>query len=311
MLEADLADSEGGSMHGKFVLKPFGDMAGGLPSELSAREAEILALVSERPRPIRKIAVSSAAQRALAALKRRGLVQTGGFTPSDAAHVLGLQHNWPGPAARIAAKLLVRSIDMKAGDEARTDDFCRQVWSETVRRTARVILDTAFGKSFGEHELVDSVCSGRGELGLVKVSLAPVVPVVAVGGPVKVYYEEVGRRLSSEVVFPPFFEVANAVGAASGVIAQSVVVVVEGNGSGTFRVHGPAGVEIFASGSEALAAAERLAGQSASDAVVRLGGRNPQAKISMKKIYLPDSVDENGLLEASVRAEAIGRPETS
>ena len=56
-------------------------------------------MVDERPKPMRKIAVSSAAQRALASLKRKGLVQTGGFTPSDAAHVLGLQDNWPGPAA--------------------------------------------------------------------------------------------------------------------------------------------------------------------------------------------------------------------
>ena len=38
----------------------------------SPREAEILALVGERPQPMRKIAVSSAAQRALASLKRKG-----------------------------------------------------------------------------------------------------------------------------------------------------------------------------------------------------------------------------------------------
>ncbi len=99
MLEADLADTEGGSLHGKFVLKPFG-AANAPTAEVSAREAEILALVDERPRSIRKIAVSSAAQRALASLKRKGLVQTGGFTPSDAAHVLGLQDNWPGPRRR-------------------------------------------------------------------------------------------------------------------------------------------------------------------------------------------------------------------
>ena len=89
MLEADLADSDGGSMHGRFVLKPFG-ASGALTAEVNPREAEILALVTDRPQPIRKIAVSSAAQRALASLKRKGLVQTGGFTPSDAAHVLRL-----------------------------------------------------------------------------------------------------------------------------------------------------------------------------------------------------------------------------
>ena len=197
---------------------------GGTDCRSDAKEAELLALVGDRPVQIRKIAVSSAAQRALASLKRKGLVQTGGFTPSDAAHVLGLQDNWPGPAAELAAKLMVRFRDMKLGDDARVEDFCREVWSETVRRTAKVILDTAFGKTFGDHELVDAVSSGRGRLGLAKVSLSPAVPVVAVGGPVRVYYEEVGRRLGCEMIFPPFFDVANAVGAATGVVAQVVTV---------------------------------------------------------------------------------------
>ena len=311
MLEADLADTDGGSMHGKFVLRPFGATSSLLATEVSPREAEILALVGERPRSIRKIAVSSAAQRALASLKRKGLVQTGGFTPSDAAHVLGLQDNWPGPAAEIAARLMVRFRDMRMGDGPRVQAFCREVWSETVRRTAKVILDTAFGKSFGEHELVDAVCSGRGRLGLANVAMSPAVPVVAVGGPVRVYYEEVGKRLNCEMVFPPFFDVANAVGAATGVIAQVVTVTVEGDGSGLFRVHGLAGVEAYTSGAAALAAAEEGARHAALDAVTQMGAHDPQVQVSITKHHLPEAVDDNGLLEAVVRAEAVGRPQTA
>ena len=310
MLEADLADTDGGSMHGKFVLKPFGASAN-VTAELNRHEAEILALVDERPKSIRRVAVSSAAQRALASLKRKGLVQTGGFTPSDAAHVLGLQDNWPGPAAELAARLMARFRDMKLGDAARVEGFCREVWSETVRRTCRVILDTAFGKSFGGHELVDAVSSGRGHLGLAKVSLSPSIPVVAVGGPVRVYYEEVGRRLDCEMVFPPFFDVANAVGAATGVVAQTVTLTVEGDGSGLFRVLGAAGVQQFTSGSAALAAAEAQAREAALTAVAQLGAHDAQVQISVSKHHLPDAVDDNGLLEAIIRAEAIGRPETA
>ncbi|WP_373503064.1 hydantoinase/oxoprolinase family protein [Aestuariivirga sp.] len=310
MLEADLADTEGGSMHGKFVLKPFGASASH-SAEVNPREAEILAMVDERPRAIRKIAVSSAAQRALASLKRKGLVQTGGFTPSDAAHVLGLQDNWPGPAAELAAKLMVRFRDMKLGDAVRVEGFCREVWSETVRRTCRVILDTAFGKSFGDHDLVDAVSSGRGSLGLARVSLSPSVPVVAVGGPVRVYYEEVGKRLDCDMVFPPFFDVANAVGAATGVIAQVVTVTVEGDGNGLFRVHGISGVQQFTSGTAALAAAEQQARAAALEAVTQLGAHDPQVQVSVSKHHLPDAADDSGLLEAVIRAEAIGRPETA
>jgi N-methylhydantoinase A/oxoprolinase/acetone carboxylase beta subunit len=238
------------------------------------------------------------------------LVQTGGFTPSDAAHVLGLQDNWPGPGAMLAARLMARFRDMKLGDDARVEGFCREVWSETVRRTCRVILDTAFGKSFGDHELVDAVSSGRAALGLARVRLSPTIPVVAVGGPVRVYYGEVGERLDCEMVFPPFFDVANAVGAATGVVAQVSAVTVEGDGSGLFRVHGPDGVKPFTSGPAALEAAEALARQTALEAVRQLGAHDAQVQVTITKHHLPESRDDNGLLEAVVRAEAIGRPET-
>lgn len=308
ILEADLADTEGGSLHGKFVLRPFGALSNPQAAELNPREAEILAMVDERPRSMRRIAVSSAAQRALASLKRKGLVQTGGFTPSDAAHVLGLQDNWPGPAALIAARLMQRFRDMKLGDDERVQGFCREVWSETVRRTARVILDTAFAKSFGDHEIVDAVCAGRGHLNLARISLSPSVPVVAVGGPVKVYYEEVGRRLACEMVFPPYFDVANAVGAATGVIAQTVIVTVEGDGSGLFRVHGLSGTASFTDGARALAEAQAMARDAALTAVMQLGGDHPQVKVTVEKHFMPEATDDNGLLEAVIRAEAIGRP---
>jgi hypothetical protein len=143
------------------------------------------------------------------------------------------------------------------------------------------------------------------------VKLSPQIPVVAVGGPVRVYYGEVGRRLACEIVFPPFFDVANAVGAATGVVAQSVTVTVEGDGSGLFRVLGPGGVKSFASGEAALAAAEASARELAESAVRQLGADQPQVHVSISKSHLPDAVDDNGMLEAVVRAEAIGRPSTA
>ena len=307
LLEADLADTEGGSLHGRFVLKPFGSDAA-IKAELSPRETEVLALISERPRPMRKIAVSSAAQRAMSSLRRKGLVQIGAFTPSDAAHVLGLQDNWNDEGAKLAARLLVRFRDMRAADDQRTEDFCREVWSETVAKSCRVILDTAFGQSFANHPLVDTVCNGVGTLGLAQVRLSPSLPVVAVGGPVRVFYGEVGRRLQCEIVYPPFFDVANAVGAATGVIAHSVTVHVDGDGSGLFRVHGPAGVATFTNGGEALASARAQAENAARAGVRLLGAEHIQVEIAEDIHYLPGMSGDDGLLGAKITAEAIGRP---
>jgi N-methylhydantoinase A/oxoprolinase/acetone carboxylase beta subunit len=308
MLEADLADSDGGSLHGRFVLRPFGSDAA-LKAELTVRESEILALIGGRPKPMRKVAVSSAAQRAIASLRRKGLVQVGAFTPSDAAHALGMQENWNADGARLAARLLVRFRDMRAGDGPRVQDFCREVWSATVAKTCRVILDTAFGQSLAGHPLVDAVCNGAGSLGLAQVRLTPSLPVVAVGGPVKVFYGEVGKRLACDIVYPPYFDVANAAGAATGVISQSVTVNVEGDGSGLFRVHGPAGVATFPSGSAARAAAREQAETAARAAVAAMGAEHIQAELSEELHHLPDMPGDDGLLGARVTAEAIGRPQ--
>jgi N-methylhydantoinase A/oxoprolinase/acetone carboxylase beta subunit len=307
LLDADLADTDGGSLHGRFVLKPFGATAA-LKAELNAREAEILALVTDRPRAMRKIAVSSAAQRALSSLRRKGLVQVGAFTPSDAAHVLGLQENWNAAGARLAAKLLVRFRDMRAGDDERAENFCRDVWSETVAKTCRAILDTAFGQPLGGHPLVNAVCSGEGRLGLAAVRLTPLLPVVAVGGPARVFYGEVGNRLGCDIVHPPFYDVTNAVGAATGVVAQTVQVAVEGDGSGLFRVYGPSGVSAFTNGAAALAAARAAAEAAARQGIAALGAEQIQVEISEERHNLPDMPGEDGLLGAKIVAEAIGRP---
>lgn len=307
LLEADLADTDGGSLHGRFVLRPFGAVAG-LNAEVSPREAEILALVGERPVPMRKIAVSSAAQRAVASLKKKGLLQVGAFTPSDAAHVLKLQGNWDAKGAELAARLMVRFRDMRMGDAARVEAFCREVWDATVAASCRVILDTALGTPLKDNPLLEAVCSGQGALGLTQVRLSPSVPVVAVGGPVRVYYDEVARRLDCAVHYPPFFDVANAVGAATGVVAAVVDVEVDGDGSGLFRVHGPEGRQSFTSGLAALTAARSMAEKSSRARVAALGARDIQVRMSEEKHRLPDAVDDNGLLKALIRAEAIGRP---
>ncbi len=309
LLEADLADVDGGgSMHGRFVLLPFGARAGVPAAELTAREREVLLLVTERPQPLRRLATALSAQRAIASLKRKGLVQVSGFTPSDAAHVLGLQDNWSAPAARLAAQLGCRLREMKFPTPERTQQYAHDVWSETVRLSARTILDTAFGQHLREDKLIHAVCAGDGTLGLARITITPSVPVVAVGGPVRVYYGEVGRRLGCEVVFPEHCDVANAVGAATGVVAQTVTVRVDGDGSGLFMLHSTVGTKQFTDPAAAIEAATQLARASARDAAIAMGAADPEVKISLRKQLLPNALSDAGLLEAVVVAEAIGRP---
>lgn len=309
LLEADLADVDGGnSMQGRFVLLPFGARAGAPTGELTAREREVLLQVGERPQALRKLANTLAAQRAIGSLRRKGLIQLSGFTPSDAAHVLGLQTNWSGAAASLAGQLAARLRDMKFPTPERTEQFARDVWNETVRLTGRAILDTAMGMTPVDGTLVDAVCSGNAQVGLCAISLKPSVPVVAVGGPVKVYYPEVARRLGCDIVFPDYCDVANAVGAATGVVAQTVVVRVAGDGSGVFVLHSTVGTQQFRDPTEALVRATEMAREAARTAVMAMGASAPEVQLTVQKTMLPNATNDTGLLEAVITAEAIGRP---
>ncbi len=309
MLEADLADVDGGnSMQGRFVLLPFGARADAPTGELSPREREVLLQVSERPQALRKLAHSLSVQRAISSLRRKGLIQLSGFTPSDAAHVLGLQANWSREAAYLAGQLGARLREMKFPTPERTEQFAHDVWNETVRLTGLAILDTALGVKLSDQQLIDAVCSGNAQLGLATLSIKPSLPVVAVGGPVKVYYPEVARRLGCEIVFPEHCDVANAVGAAIGVVAQTVVVRVAGDGSGLFVLHSTLGTQQFSDPAEALRRATEMAREAARAAVLAMGAQAPEVKLSLQKTMLPNANSDTGLLEALITAEAIGRP---
>ena len=307
LLEADLAETTGGSMLGKFLVLPFGATGADSVHGLNAREAEILAQVSAQPVPLRKLATGAAANRAISALRKRGLIQYCSFTPSDAAHVLGLQDNWSRAGAEMAARLMIRFREMKLADAEILQTFCTSVWDLAVAASARVILQHCFGHTV-QGALVDAVCSGAGRLGRVAIGLSPQMPIVAVGGPVKIYYPEVGKRLSCDVVFAPHCDVANAIGAAAGLVACRAVAEVEGDGNGLFRVTGQGPVLTFASGSMALQKAQSLAEEAALAQALAQGSAQPKVKSRIEKHFLPEARDDDGLITAKVMAEARGVP---
>lgn len=308
LLKADLAETTGGSLLGKFLVLPFGARAKSAMQGLSVKEVEVLAQISESPLPLRRVATGSMGQRAVASLRKKGLIQLCAFSPSDAAHVLKLQDNWNTEAAVLAAKIVSRFSSMKAADEAQLDGFCRSVWEAAVQGTIRIILNAAFGEKL-EGPLVNAVARGQEALGQVTVKLMPRVPVVAVGGPVKVYYGEAGRRLGCEVVFAPHFDVANAVGAASALVACSATLRIDGDGNGLFRLTGHGPPETFSTAADALEATEARATTIILDMAKSQGAHRPKVKLTWTKQYFPDAQNDDGLLVAELRAEARGMPQ--
>jgi hypothetical protein len=125
---------------------------------------------------------------------------------------------------------------------------------------------------------------------------------------VQVYYSEVAKRLNCEVVFVPHCNVANAVGAAAGMVAHSVTVTIDGDGNGAFRVLGAGDAAVYGSGIQALEIATKRAEAAALSLAKANGAINPRVSLTIEKSHLPEAQNDDGLLHAKIIAEATGRP---
>lgn len=307
-LARDLDDPSSRETAAQFVVLPEG--ASVPTGALSRVETRVLERLGSEPAPLRDVAPGAVDRRTLNTMAERGWVQLVGFTPSDAAHVLGLQENWSRESAMAGARLMA----WYTGEDPET--FCRRVWSETVRRSAAAVLEVAFDDRLGDpavNQLASAAIDGIGRLGGVSVALSPVDPIVAVGGPAGVYYDEVAARLSAELVLPTRFEVANAVGAAAGELIVSGTAEVHTDGPGLFRVISSAGTETATDGTEALAAATTRATALANAAIEEAAtGLSPSAPpnvtIDVERHDAPDAIGDTGLYFARITAEARSLP---
>ena len=139
-------------------------------------------------------------------------------------------------------------------------------------------------------------------------TLAPLWPVVAVGGPAPVFYPEVGQRLGCTMVLPPDGDVANAVGAAVAMIKARAVVEISSAGLGGWRVHAGEAPVPVADPTEALALAEASARALALDKARKFGAADPVVDVRVDRIDLPNVSGDLGLVAATVVAECWGSP---
>ena len=288
-------------------------------ASLPPSQARVWAALAEGPVPLTDLAGGYAAAKAIERLVDRGLVIVSGFTPSDAAHVLGLHREWSEEAARLGAELWIRDDEAAtrpADPDAAT--FAARVVEATILQSGRAIVDAALattddgtlaaGGPLGR-QLVDRALGSTGTAGrLLTIGISLDRPLVAIGAPVGSYYPEVARRLGTRLVIPPHAGVCNAVGAVAGGIVQSVSALITAPNEGLFRVHLPIGnadfTELERAAAHALAEASALATTNA-----RTAGA---AEIELRQ-RRADKVhrDPSGLqifIESRIDVTAFGRP---
>ena len=267
--------------------------------------------------------------RALARLERKGLAIYSGFTPSDAAHVLGLSDHWSQDAAVFGARIWARQMRhlYGLGTWALGDAVApsRQVVDLVIATISQKLIEAGLndagqltesnaGRLAGLlTQLALSPGSGASTAGanpLFKLQFAPDLPLVAVGAPAGSYYPAVARGLGIALVLPPFGEVANAVGSVFGQVSQRVHMTVTQPVRGVYRVFTPEGPRDFAALSPALELARELAGVEAQARALQAGAASTTLSFTQSDNSVSNDIDGHMFFEAIVTAIASGPPST-
>ena len=293
--------------------------AGGSEAGLRKAEATLLAEAAAGPLPLDGRITNYLEARALERLLDRGLLLLSGFTPSDAAHVLGLQETWSTEAAALGAAYLARLRARASGQPVEPNDqLCRAVLEALTQESAKRLVAAATAGEAGEAwegtgrlpklVLGRALRAERDSRPLLDIRVSLTRPLVGLGAPARLIYPGVAERLNAELLLPEQAAVANAVGAAAGDVAQAITVLVTAPDEGRYRVHlseGPRDfAELEAAAEAARQEAERIASERArsngvvdlavtserQDRVVRVEGGRPL------------------FIETLVTARASGRP---
>jgi N-methylhydantoinase A/oxoprolinase/acetone carboxylase beta subunit len=286
---------------------------------LTSGESRVWQSLAQGPVPLAALLADHHLARPLARLVDRGLVILAAFTPSDAAHVLGLQHDWSAEAARLGAEIWGRRL--AAGGDAgplEAEAVSHRVVEQVIAQSGEALVAAVLAEERGglpesgrepDRELITRALGGGGRPGgLLDVSLRLRPPLVAMGAPAATYYPAIGERLGTRTTVPSHAGVANAVGAVASGVLQTVKALITSPDEGRYRVHLPSGPHDFAAYEDALGAAERETGRLAAAQARQAGASEVQVRTRRRERIVRDADGRNQFIDCEVAATAVGRP---
>lgn len=302
---------------GRFALRLRSLPKGG-EQGLSRLETSIWQALAAGPVALGDLMGGAYAERSLKQLLDKGLVIVSAFTPSDAAHLVGLQSTWQAEAAALGAALWARSETVFGKQIAASP----QAFAEAV--IERVVLQS--GEALAEAVMLEEARAGYGAapgpgaksllrraLGLQSAPMLGVAlqlkrPLVGIGAPAAIYYPDIARRMGTRHLVPRHAEVCNAVGAVAGGVSQRAQVTITSPQEGIFRLHGPSAPRDMESLEAAFKAAEAQAAEAARSLAEAAGAEEIRVEFSREQKSAPVAGGREVFLEGKVTARAYGRP---
>jgi len=303
----------------RFAIRLYNDPV--LVARLDATESVVWRrLEQEPPLVVESLTQEHPAQaRALARLVRRGLAIYSGFTPTDAAHVLGLSSHWNREAAVIAARIWARQMRHRYGLGRWADGDAEGPSHTVMQRMQELIAEALVRTGIREldqatrvptEELVRFLSNVLGFKGnkVFDVSFNRNYPLVAVGAPARVFFPDAAEKLDMQLYVPGHAGVSGAVGSVASKVVQRSRVTVTQPSLGVFRVHTVEGPQDFQSLSHALDFAGQRAKESAQGLAAKAGAAVPEVIVQVDQNRVDHDIDGSVFFEATVCATATGAP---
>ncbi len=310
----------------KFFLPLFADSS--QIAQLSPVEKKVWERLAERPLELETLYRSAREQaQAAAVMVRKGMVIYSGFTPSDAAHVLGFSNHWSTEAAHLAAVIWAKQMRHVYGwgsfDPNDSSAVSQVVHDRVVSTICETVIKAcmATGGPRNETAVFDKINrlltdwimdNGTMDGGLFAVNFDPGRSLVAVGAPAPFYYPAAGRMLGIDLKIPKHSDVANAIGAVVGSVVQREHITITQPSQGTFRVHSLEGPVDFSDRSRAFLWAESVASERAQSKAVGAGATAIGTVVNRyENTVSPDDLTDDVFFEGRVTATSSGRPVAS
>ncbi|RFC69326.1 MULTISPECIES: hydantoinase/oxoprolinase N-terminal domain-containing protein [Mesorhizobium] len=309
-LERQSLAANPGRMDGRFAVKT--GVPDRLATGLNPAEKRLYDSLGDVPLPIDRALASNAQMATLNRLVARGLVHLCGFTPSDAAHVLGKQNNWNAEAAQLGAALFARRRDGRGQHIAGSgEEISLRVLSAVTRASAETILETAFaedgfdGASTVAHDIVQRSLNGKAGIARLNVSLDR--PVVGLGASAGLHYSALASFVGNECIVPSDADVANALGAVVGQVRVQVQAHVSQPSEGIFRLTAGDHLTDFTDEDAAMSAADRFVRETAARRAVTAGAAAVEVEVE-NDVRTSMIEGRRMFIEAEIIATASGRP---
>jgi N-methylhydantoinase A/oxoprolinase/acetone carboxylase beta subunit len=316
VLERQAAEPRMREHAGAFVLRRREPRGGG--AALTRSQRALWERLGDGPVDLVTLFAEQTRQRALDRLVEQGIVALAGFTPTDAAHILGRQDAWDTDAAHAGAAILAaRAWDRWGRRLGPPESLAARVHDAVTENAARGILGAALAgtgaapdgvPAAGTRALIDAAIGASEVPAAVDPVLAPRYPLVVVGAAADTYADGIAERLRARRARPQHAHVANAVGAVVAGVIQRVTATITPLADERYRVHTPHGISTFPTLEQAGSWAEGEAARLARERAAAAGAPEPEVELDRR-----DTVGhtEDGyplFFEATITATARGRP---